>query len=52
MFFISPTWGEQRKVACYWRIVKTVLILAALKPSANLGTTVGGGASGATSQLT
>jgi len=44
---ISPTQGEQEILHGIGRF-----FLAALKPSADLGTRVGGGASGATSQLT
>jgi hypothetical protein len=46
----SPTGRE--KVVCVWKAVVIVFILAASKPSAYLGAMVGGGASGATSQLT
>jgi hypothetical protein len=49
---ISLTWREQENVVCVGKTVLTVFILAALKPSAYLGAMVGGGASGATSQLT
>jgi hypothetical protein len=59
-FFVAKSQRERRRgyyISIAGRARNTVwigrfFILAALKPSANLGTRVGGGASGATSQLT